>query len=279
MSVCGGCHAKHRAPGEPVHEPYDAWVGPTMAMAARDPLFRAAVDTANRDDAKLPGDVGTGDCCPYCHLPQGWLEGHARCDTPWGEECDGACFSGDKSMPDSDWEGITCRGCHRRYDASAPDPGDFANPDAPDLRDGRVHLSTDRGLMGYPFDDPQTSGYHASAGGDLHRSSEFCGQCHDVTHPILNRKILDGTDLGYRMPIDTTWTEWLNSDFTAFTSRPGSSFSVATGRSSQTGARRGGTRWATKARSPPASAPATGPGNSAAPVPDPTGAVIHAERP
>lgn len=117
VSTCAGCHAGYRAPGEPIYEPFDSWAGSMMAMAARDPLRWAAVDIANQDDAEHFGDIGIGDYCLRCHLPQGWLEGRARCDTPWGEEFDGACFEGDKSTPDSDFEGITCHCCHRMDDA------------------------------------------------------------------------------------------------------------------------------------------------------------------
>ena len=84
---CARCHEGYRNPVEPVHEVQDSWSGSMMANAARDPLFWAAVDVANQDDAAL-GDVGVGDFCLRCHLPTAWYEGRSRCDTPWGEEFD-----------------------------------------------------------------------------------------------------------------------------------------------------------------------------------------------
>jgi hypothetical protein len=51
-----------------------------------------------------------------------------------------------------------------------------------------------------PFSDA-VSPYHDTAYSKLHTQSEFCGQCHDVTHPFN------------RLPIERTYTEWRDSSY------------------------------------------------------------------
>ena len=211
-SQCSRCHEGYRAPGEPLHEVQDTWAGSLMANASRDPLFWAALDIANQDDAAL-GDVGVGDFCLRCHLPTAWYEGRSRCDTDWGEEFDGSCAQGSPAEPDTDFEGLSCHFCHRMYDASDPPAGEFADPSAPYRGNAQVFLSTTPQVVYGPFSDPQTD-RHEFLQLDFYRDSAFCGQCHDVTSPALNRRDpADGSDQGYPMPIERTYTEWLQSAY------------------------------------------------------------------
>ena len=87
----------------------------------------------------------------------------------------------------SDFQGITCAYCHRMYDASAPPPGDFADPAAPYAGNARIYLSIEEDTMRGPFSDAMPE-WHLVADSALHRSSALCGQCHDVTNPALNRR-------------------------------------------------------------------------------------------
>ncbi len=209
----GGCHRNYRAAGEPIYEPYDSWAGSLMANAARDPLFWACLDIANQDDALL-GNAGVGDMCIRCHSPKGWYEGRSDCVTAWGEEFDGSCLSGSLTQENNDFEGIQCHYCHRMYDASQAPAGQFADANAPYLENGEVFLSTDEKTMRGPYNDAQPPGRHNAAGSALHRSSKICGQCHNVTHPAKNRRdATTGADLGYPMPIERTYDEYIQSAF------------------------------------------------------------------
>jgi hypothetical protein len=57
-----------------------------------------------------------------------------------------------------------------------------------------------RSLKFGPFKDA-TSPYHDTAYSKLHTQSEFCGDCHDVTHPFN------------RLPVERTYTEWRDSTY------------------------------------------------------------------
>lgn len=211
---CENCHGGYRNAGEPIYEPYDSWAGSMMAQAGRDPLFWAAVDIANQDDGARLGDVGIGDFCIRCHAPKAWYEGRSHCDNAWGEPFDGSCMSGNVSAENNDFEGLTCHFCHRQYDASIAPVGDFFDANAPYEANGQVYLSREERLMRGPYSDASPPGRHAFAVSILHRESAFCGQCHNVTNPALNRRDeVTGADLGYLMPVERTYDEWRQSDF------------------------------------------------------------------
>src|SRR5436190_13251173 len=208
--VCDNCHQGYKLAVEPYYEPFDTWMGSMMANASRDPLFWAALDVANQDDAAI-GNVGAGDFCLRCHVPRGWYEGRSSCVTAWGEDFDGACLEGPPTMVDNDYEGLLCSFCHRMYDASTPPPGEFADASAPRVGNGQVYLRTTERDLGGPFSDAAPLS-HTARGEAFFRSASLCGQCHDVTNPVLNRKdATTGADLGYLMPIERTFSEWKQS--------------------------------------------------------------------
>lgn len=210
---CQTCHSSYRAPGEKIYEPSNAWWGSMMANSARDPLFWAALDIANQDDRKRLGGVGIGDFCIRCHVPKGWYEGRSDCDTPYGERFDGACLQGSPTRRDSDFEGITCHVCHRAYDASRAPADEFYDPHAPYDGNAQLHLSRYFNQMRGPFSDSTSPG-HETVGSELHKSSAFCGQCHNITNPVLHeRDPRTGADLGHLFPIERTYREWQSSRF------------------------------------------------------------------
>jgi hypothetical protein len=130
-----------------------------------------------------------------------------------------------------DTEGLNCGFCHRVDPAIA-----FTRKSG-----GNYHLSTDstqqvgwatpRSRRFGPYGNQYTNCTNSNtntpaidcAGGTphghdignstLHTQSEFCGQCHDVTNPILNRLSTAGVDMGFKMPIERTFSEWQASDF------------------------------------------------------------------
>jgi hypothetical protein len=54
---------------------------------------------------------------------------------------------------------------------------------------------------------------HSVTPSSLHQQAELCGFCHDVTNPVLNRVTTAGVDMGFRMPIERTFSEWKASDY------------------------------------------------------------------
>ena len=89
---CDTCHSD---------EIYNNWRGSIMSQAARDPLFWAAVYTANIDAPN------SGDLCLRCHTLKGWLEGRS-------EPSDGSALLGEDIS-----NGIACATCHRSVDPVA----------------------------------------------------------------------------------------------------------------------------------------------------------------
>ena len=211
-SVCDNCHADYRETGQPIHEPSNSWSGSLMAMAGRDPLFWAALDVANQDDALL-GDVGVGDFCLRCHAPVAWWEGRSDCVTAWGEAFDGSCLVGSIDSYGNDFEGLTCHFCHRQYDASAPPAGEFEDASAPLVGNAQVYLTTLPNTMMGPYADAEPR-RHEFLHSPFHRGAAFCGQCHDVTNPALERLDSEtGASTGRPMAVERTYTEWLASAY------------------------------------------------------------------
>lgn len=200
--------------------PLSSWSGSMMANAARDPLFWAALDVANRD---VPG---VGDYCLRCHTPAAWLAGRVHKDGSGGfvNGQNGCRLLGDHNDPDftnNDYAGVTCHLCHRLMpNGPGGEPGFTGNgnlwvDDALDC-DGNYGPCR-RGPYRYPQVgiEPPPHGWVQSV---YHLESELCGSCHDVSTPItsagpLKTLILnDGTNSGLPYPIERTFSEWRQSD-------------------------------------------------------------------
>jgi len=235
---CTTCHAGMTFGGDPVPLGGD-WSGSLMAQAARDPLFYACLDIAEQDAP------GSGDICIRCHVPKAWLEGRS---TP----TDGSAITA------ADRDGITCHFCHRLVDpfntlgdapavdaqilmdlgADAPmqsadrgmpsQPGDNGNAnyvvDPLDRRRGPFPLPPDGMPAVWP--EAECDLYHAALESPLHRRSQMCSTCHDVSLPHFQYDamgtsfIFNGTGNPHpsfnkydMAPIERTYSEWLKSDF------------------------------------------------------------------
>ncbi len=238
-SNCQSCHGGTvPGVGDPVPI-FDDWTGSLMAQAARDPLFYACLDIAEADAP------GSGDICIRCHVPKAWLEGRS---SP----------TNGNSINAGDRDGINCSFCHRLVDpfntlgdAPAADAAILAAlaADAP-------NQSADRGMPSMPGDngngnyviDPfdrrrgpfplppigQPAGpgeadcelYHDAFYSPLHRRSEICSTCHDVSLPHFKYDAMGTSFIPNAMgtahptgnkydmvPIERTYSEWLRSDF------------------------------------------------------------------
>ena len=216
---CFSCHGDY----DVAHiEPWDTWAGSMMANAARDPIFWAALDVANQDGAEL-GFEGIGEFCLRCHTPSGWLAGRANAgsgDDPVGD-ADGCGLSGSMDGADNDFSGLTCHFCHRMEVNDSPpgvqDPVYFEN--ASFWIDDEVCSN----LMPHPKEPCRAGPYdyeglpnhslpmHEWSYSDYEVGNDICGNCHNVTSPLLNLRDETGQDTGVAFPIERTFKEWRQS--------------------------------------------------------------------
>ncbi len=161
--VCKSCHPRQ----------FDQWSRSMHAYAQHSPVFEAFNLTLIE---RTGGTIGT--FCTRCHTPVGTMLGE-----------NGSRRNVRRSQ--IAMEGITCIACHRRstkhYKASGRMP----------IEPGGVT----EGCMYGPFEDSHRSievGGHPSAGLPYIKSSQFCGECHDVFNPQ-----------GVRL--EEAFSEWQNS--------------------------------------------------------------------
>ena len=165
-TVCGVCHS----------EIYQEWRSSIMSHAWDDPLYRALLKQAS-----IATDGKVDHFCAGCHTPLGLLSGQINSDvnreSPFSEE--------NKKLP-----GVDCETCHNMTDVSGLENGAYVM----DVKSENFPIK--RG----PRRDA-VSPYHATEYSDLHTRSEFCGACHNVTHPTNN------------VPIERTYDEWYESAY------------------------------------------------------------------
>lgn len=166
---CYLCHANVQSKTEP----YKNWQGSMMAHAGRDPLFWATLAVAQQDFD------GSGDFCLRCHAAVGWIAGRS---TP----------TNGSALINSDFDGVTCELCHK---LTNPDDSELIGvQNAPFIaNDGGHPPQAYRGTGMYvlwggthrlgPYSDPVTP--HPWKQSKLHRSSDLCGTCHDVSNPLV----------------------------------------------------------------------------------------------
>lgn len=210
-STCATCHGSFDDDVEPTF----AWSGSMMANAGRDPLFEACMVIAEQDAE------GSGDLCLRCHVPKGWLEGRS---TP----TDGSQIQG------SDRHGVSCDLCHRMVDPVYA-PGQSPPEDAAILADlvlgaptspgGGRYVTDPTGTRRGPFADAVCDQVaHPFLTSPFHRESSLCGTCHNVSNPAYENDGMGnyvanfdqpaaGFGHGSIMPLERTYSEWLNSDY------------------------------------------------------------------
>ena len=224
--ACSNCHTG--STDDETQMAYPTWSGSMMANAARDPMFWAAVDVANRD---VPG---VGDYCIRCHAPNAWLSGRVRKDGSGGfvNGANGCLLQGDHDNFDgkgNDYSGIGCQFCHRIaptgpvgqpvitfnaniwFDDALNCTANGQTAGGPCRRGPyRYPDSTPTGVINPPHGWQQDNSYEGSA---------YCGTCHNVSTPDTNNGPLktlilnNGTNTGVPFPLDRTYSEWLNSDY------------------------------------------------------------------
>ena len=220
---CTFCHSDY---GNEV-APYDSWVTSLMGQSARDPVWHAALTIANQD-ANVSGEF-----CIRCHAPAGWLGGRSTSGTL-------------AELQGEDFDGINCHFCHRVVnptigtESAVGYPGDPVAPDVPIISalakqglvpngagNSRYVVDPADNRRG-PFSDvPQNlhGGEVKLITSPYHRSSEFCGTCHDVSGPTYSKNkkgeyVLNALnaphptqDPSNMFPEQRTYSEWLNSSY------------------------------------------------------------------
>lgn len=221
---CAGCHRGNNA-AQSTFRPYSTWAGSMMANATRDPLFWAALDIANHDAP------GSGDYCLRCHTSRGWYggrvvkSGFGNPDNDVAQGSAGCLLSGAYNSADdldSDFGGATCHFCHRLMPLGpANEPGYLENANA---------WVDDAGCASTGEFEPCRRGPYTYSGGDntpphaweqsaYHSQSAICGLCHNVSSPdtdagpVKTLKLANGTDTGLSFPIERTFAEWQQSQF------------------------------------------------------------------
>ena len=192
------------------------WMGSMMAQAARDPVFYAGLAIANQDVAF------SGDLCIRCHTPRAWVDG--RADPPDGS-----------ALLDEDRDGVNCHTCHRMVDpifkpgiSPEEDVEILAAIDPLPIRPGSGNYiidPEDRRRGPFIIDDPEPPHGVPTLFSPFHKTSELCATCHDVSNPLFERQpdgtyVLGSLDMEHStgdqydmMPIERTYSEWLNSDY------------------------------------------------------------------
>jgi hypothetical protein len=142
----------------------EQWSKSMHAQALTDPIYLAKLEQAQKAT-----DGAIGDFCNKCHGPAAMMTGQ---------------FGAAQMAPEV-VEGINCSFCHQ---VSGLLPGDPANTS---------HLVEANGVRRAQIKDPQAP--HAAAYSAFHETSEFCGGCHNVNHPV------NGLEL------EATYSEWAKS--------------------------------------------------------------------
>lgn len=205
---CAQCHGNYDEDVEPFHN----WQGSMMAHSSRDPLFEANMAIANQDAPE------SGDLCLRCHFPRGWLAGRSV-------PTDGS------RMVQEDRIGVSCDLCHRMVDpvyvegiSPAVDATILSNLTFAGTNYGNGMFVIDpSSIQRGPFTNPAAP--HLFTASPFHRSSAFCGTCHDVSNPAFTRdefgmyqpNTLDASATDFSPhnlgPVERTYSEWLNSEY------------------------------------------------------------------
>lgn len=166
---CDNCHGGYNKAVEPAFN----WRGSMMANAGRDPLFWATLAVAEQHFD------GAGDLCIRCHSTGGWYGGRSI-------PTDGS------GLAASDADGVDCDTCHKMTNPNNSEhigvmfPPYIANdgktPTTGYYGSGMLSLWGGNAKLG-PYTDAVAR--HQSMPSKFHRSSDFCGSCHDVSNPAI----------------------------------------------------------------------------------------------
>ncbi|MCA8921034.1 MAG: hypothetical protein KDD82_04450 [Planctomycetes bacterium] len=204
--VCAQCHSSapqakglRDAKGRSV-APYDLWRTTLMANASRDPLWRAVLSTEIQATPSRAADIQ--ETCLRCHAPMASQEHRFAGAAPPTL----ADLSGTDTTAQLGLDGISCTVCHQIQ----PD-----NLGKPESYSGNWVIKEGKQIFG-PHPDPLTmpmrrhTGFTPTHGTQVMQPA-LCGSCHTLFTDAL---LADGSESGHRLPEQTPYLEWRNSDFT-----------------------------------------------------------------
>jgi len=217
-AACAVCHGDY----DKNVEPFSNWQGSLMSQASYDPIFRANMVIANQDAPD------SGDLCLRCHFPRGWMQGRS------------VPTDGSAMLPE-DHSGVACDLCHRFVDPI----DDVENPieDVAILDDlsfpgvwfgNGMYVVDPTGARRGPFLNAATG--HPVLVSPFHREAALCGTCHDVSNPafetdgsgnyVPNTFDAQAADFSpdVLLPVERTYSEWLNSAYNSPTGIYSASF-------------------------------------------------------
>jgi len=165
---CDNCHGGYNKAVEPAFN----WRGSMMANAGRDPIFWATLAVAEQDFS------GSGDLCIRCHSTGGWYAGRSI-------PTEGS------SLTSRDADGVECDACHKMTNTNNSEWLGVMNRPfvARDTTTGEGYYGS--GMLSLwggseklgPYSDAAAK--HQSLQSKFHRSTDYCGSCHDVSNPAV----------------------------------------------------------------------------------------------
>lgn len=191
--------------------PYGEWSGSLMSRASRDPIFRAQYE-AELAEAPAAARDDTAALCVRCHAPMGAREVPELAKDP---QAFYATIDGGLSHPMLDAraeygglarDGVSCTVCHQ---IAAQGLG------KPETWSGNFRLEAKVGQINGPYEDPLTRPMKKAIGmtpmkADHIKDSGLCGSCHVLEVPVYAGSGPRPVKTAYEQ---TTYLEWLNSDF------------------------------------------------------------------
>ena len=161
--VCGSCHTTI----------YKQWRASVMSRSWDDPIYLALLKRASEAT-----DGALNNFCTGCHSPIGLTTSQINTQ--------------EVRFPDTTTPlpGVDCESCHNMSARTGIDNGAYVlTPNA----HGRPTKFGPR--------EDAVSPYHDTVYSPLHERSDFCGTCHNVTHPTSG------------VPIERTYDEWQESPY------------------------------------------------------------------
>jgi nitrate/TMAO reductase-like tetraheme cytochrome c subunit len=142
---------------------YDQWQGSMHSLSEVDPIYKRVYNMAAQETEGF-----TNAYCSSCHAPISTSAAKIN-----EKQKDPTTELGKK--------GISCDFCHTVSEIKETHNAQYISSPG----------NTKRG----PFDDSKSPA-HKTQYSEVHTKSEFCGSCHNVTHPVNNT------------PLERTYTEW-----------------------------------------------------------------------
>lgn len=207
--VCTTCH-KDMVDKNGQDVSIDAfWRGTMMANAARDPYWQASV----RGEVLHHPDYNEviQDKCTTCHTP---MARTTRVFTGGaGELLDEGFLDSENDLHVLAIDGISCTLCHQIDDEGLGEETSFGGGF---IIDSTLPVGERIGIGPYDVTDENAilmksaSGYVPVTGQHI-QTSEFCGSCHTLFTPTIDNQ----GEIAGLFPEQTTYIEWLASDYSA----------------------------------------------------------------